>query len=95
MGGHNKMEITINIEKKHVFIILGAVMLLVGAYTVYAVAGVSHPSDDFVPDHIDGDFNVSGIINVQGDIILNGLPSSAPHNNLLDILCDIDERANC
>lgn len=90
------MVITINIEKRHAFIILGALLLLIVAGVVYAlVPNPGHPAEDFIPSDIVGDLKVSGTINVHGDIIINGLPLSAPHNNLRSILCDIDDRVNC
>lgn len=36
----------IEIKKRQAFMIFGAILLLAGAYTVYAVVGVSHTADE-------------------------------------------------
>jgi hypothetical protein len=85
------MEIVINIEKKHAFIILGGLLLLAIVGIVYAITpDPGHDITDFGPGTIDRDVNITGKITIKGDIIIKGLPENATHKNLIDAICDIE-----
>jgi len=92
MKNKEKFRITINIEKKYAFMLFGAFFLLVFSGIVFANSLERHYIADLVHGTIPGDLNTSGRETIaKGDIILKGLPDTAPHNKLSEILCDIKE----
>ena len=92
------MDIVINIEKKNAFIILGAFLLMIlaagVAYATYESpsTGTGHNITDFGPGVLNGDMNITGTITVKGDVIIGGLPETAPYKNLHHIKQVIQQR---